>query len=437
MAFSWFYSKLRWWGGEDLRGSSSDQKETFTPNGPGKYADLSLGKTHYIFKGPIEDKSAPLVILLHGVSVFSFIWNRFAELLEARGYRVLCFDFYGHGYSSVPNIKYTRHVFEQQLEELLKHLHLFPTPIDNVIDENDDGPQIIEIDGTNVNQNDGNHYTIPKKTKYSHEVYLIGHSMGSIVATEFAAKYKKIVSKVILFNAAGLPVDISLSTLLPLFLTPLIGLLRRTEYLDTALHAVGNLFGHFGHRVSVNYDDVCKHAFALDEENFLEYINTGREEINNTRSIIPLQNWILGPSLPIASSFRFAKAVHFLVGSWLLQSRIENRAIVLLSVVRDLPLLDADHSSTLKQLSDIPVLIIWGEEDGILPLHLSEKFRKHVPHAFIMKIPGSDHAAFLQRPKTSFKMITQFLDNDFEELHSYQRQQIQFRGGRGVLLLKN
>jgi pimeloyl-ACP methyl ester carboxylesterase len=436
MAFSWFYSKLRWWGGEDLRKSSSDQNETFIPNGPGKYADLSLGKTHYIFKGPVEDKSAPLVILLHGVSVFSFIWNRFAELLEARGYRVLCFDFYGHGFSSVPNVKYTRHVFEQQLEDLLEHLHLFPTPISNVVDENEDGPQIIEIDGTNVNQNEGNAYTTPKERKYSHEVYLIGHSMGGLVATEFALKHKQIVSKVILFNAAGLPVDISLSTFLPLLLTPLIGIIRRTEYFDTAAHALGRLFGHFGHRISVNYDDVCKHAVALDEEHLLEFRN-GREEIKKTRSIIPLQNWILGPSLPIASSFRFVKAVHFLMGTWLLQSRMENRAIVLLSVVRDLPLLDADHSKTLQQLSDVPLLIIWGEEDGILPLHLIEKFRKHAPHAFIMKIPGSDHAAFLQRPKTSFRMITKFLDNDFEELHSYQHQQIQFPGGRGVLLLKN
>jgi pimeloyl-ACP methyl ester carboxylesterase len=371
------------------------------------------------------------VILLHGASVFSFIWNRFAELLEARGYRVLCFDWYGHGFSAVPKVQYTRHLFEQQLEELLDHLHLLPSPLDANSEENQQPPPIIEINDNNFNVYGEQK---PKKQQYSHEVYLIGHSMGGLIATEFAAKYKQWITKVILFNAVGLPVDISMSTILPLLLNQLVRIVRRTEYLDTAAHALGKLFGHFGHRMSVQYEDICKHALMLDEEHMIEYKNE-REKTKSIKDLIPLQKWLFGSALPVASSLRFAKSLHFLMGTWLLQSKMENRALVLLSIARDLPLLDANHSNTLQQLSDIPLLIIWGEEDGLLPLHMIEKFKKQVPHAYIMRLPGSDHAAFLQRPKSSFKMITHFLDEEFEEIHKHQ--QIQFSQGRNVVLLKN
>lgn len=56
---------------------------------PGEYIDLKHGTTHYFLKGPVD---GPLIVLLHGVSVFSFVWNRIAELLIGRGYRVLTFD---------------------------------------------------------------------------------------------------------------------------------------------------------------------------------------------------------------------------------------------------------------------------------------------------------------------------------------------------------
>lgn len=55
---------------------------------PGEYITLKHGNTHYILQGPKEGK---LVVMLHGISVYSFIWINFANLLEKQGYRVLMF----------------------------------------------------------------------------------------------------------------------------------------------------------------------------------------------------------------------------------------------------------------------------------------------------------------------------------------------------------
>lgn len=71
---------------EDLNGINAMVKAE-----PGETLNLKHGKTHYILQGPVHDKSAPLVVFLHGASVFSFIWSRFAHSLASKGYRVLSF----------------------------------------------------------------------------------------------------------------------------------------------------------------------------------------------------------------------------------------------------------------------------------------------------------------------------------------------------------
>jgi hypothetical protein len=56
---------------------------------PGQYIALKDGLCHYILRGPEEGK---LFILLHGISVYSFIWMKLATELNKNGYRVLMFD---------------------------------------------------------------------------------------------------------------------------------------------------------------------------------------------------------------------------------------------------------------------------------------------------------------------------------------------------------
>jgi hypothetical protein len=59
-------------------------------------------------------------------------------------------------------------------------------------------------------------------------------------------------------------------------------------------------------------------------------------------------------------TLRFAKALTFLYQCWMHQIAINaDRAHVLLSVIRNFPLLDANHSEALKKIQEqIPVLIV-------------------------------------------------------------------------------
>lgn len=65
---------------------------------PGDFVQLKHGNTHYLLKTPTkQDDSTPvnttkeLIVMLHGASVFSFIWNRFAQWFLAAGYPVFMF----------------------------------------------------------------------------------------------------------------------------------------------------------------------------------------------------------------------------------------------------------------------------------------------------------------------------------------------------------
>ena len=84
---------------------------------PGKaFAALPGGVTHYEWTGP-ED--GPVVVLIHGFTSPSFIWDYQAGPLAENGFRVLRYDLYGRGLSDRPKVQYTADRFDRQLFELL------------------------------------------------------------------------------------------------------------------------------------------------------------------------------------------------------------------------------------------------------------------------------------------------------------------------------
>jgi pimeloyl-ACP methyl ester carboxylesterase len=428
MALNWIISKVSssiWsWTKPKLSHGEDGIERTY----PGETVKLSHGTTHYFLKGPIEDKTAPLVVFCHGASVFSFIWSRFAQMLASKGYRVLLFDFYGHGYSDVPDVNYSHHLYRQQLEELMEYLNLFPKPLDPSKEE--DLPPLIEIDVGKPIEGQ-----LPKisqaRTECTHELYLIGHSMGGLVASEFASKHKNLVTKVVLFNSAGLPVDIKLSNALPFLLHHVVYLMRRTDLLDYPIHALGKALQYVGHKWDVSYEDLCKHAHELDEEPLISHPPKPPSQFSLT-SIVPspIPRTLLGPTTEtMLSTYRFMKAIRFLLHTWFHQLSVNQRSPVLLSIAKDFPLLDADHSEALTQLEQIPVLVMWGEEDGLLPADNLDKFQKCLPHAVVLKIPKTDHAAFLQQPALVFETMMRFFVGEEDK-----SQQI---GHHSVFLVKS
>ncbi|GAB1622644.1 alpha/beta hydrolase [Agarivorans albus] len=120
---------------------------------PGKHVQLSHGLVHFHREG---QRTAPVVVLIHGFSAFSYVWERNVNSLLKQGYQVISVDLYGRGYSARPNTAYTRQLFVEQIKELLE---------DQQIDE---------------------------------PVYLAGLSMGGAISVRFAELYPDRVAGLIL-----------------------------------------------------------------------------------------------------------------------------------------------------------------------------------------------------------------------------------------------
>ncbi len=75
--------------------------------------------THYELTGP---EGAPLVVLIHGISIPMYSWDNLAPRLVQSGYRVLRYDVYGRGESAYPKADYDRNLLMSQLTNLLDAL---------------------------------------------------------------------------------------------------------------------------------------------------------------------------------------------------------------------------------------------------------------------------------------------------------------------------
>jgi len=290
-------------------------------------------------------------------------------MLVAKGYKVLMFDFYGHGFSSIPKVSYTIELFREQLEELLVKLELQDSPL-----------------------------------------ILLGHSMGGLVASEFAGKHQERVAKVILLNSAGLPVAPTLRNMLPFAFQALCRVARSTHLFDIGAHLLARVMKLHGSYCSISYNELCLSSNSLDEEE--EEKEVEERESSNKKGSFLSTLWVRAKTLVLTEKgTRFADSARFLYKTWMYQVCVsEGRSNVLLSILRDCPLLDANHSATFAKIkkANIPLLIIWGENDGVLPQSLLEDYRKCLPDATYLSLPG-DHAVFLQKPMQVFDSILKFI----------------------------
>jgi len=130
-------------------------------NAPGQFVTLPDGVTHYELAGPPEGQP---VVLVHGFSVPSFIWDPTFTGLAEKGFRVVRYDLFGRGYSDRPDVVYDQALFARQLYALL----------------------------------DAVGFTAP--------INLAGLSMGGAIAVGFAAEHPERVRTLALLSPAGFPV---------------------------------------------------------------------------------------------------------------------------------------------------------------------------------------------------------------------------------------
>jgi len=157
---------------------------------------LKYGNTAYSLSQPPENKTRTqqdLVVCLHGITWWSYIYNHLKKDLLKQGYRVLTLDFYGRGNSDAPNVNYNLNLFVEQIEELLEAL------------------------------------------KISEKFILLGLSMGGGVAAGYAAKHYNRILKLLLLAPAGTPVVmpfIAKLTLAPVIGYPIFALFGKSTMLS-------------------------------------------------------------------------------------------------------------------------------------------------------------------------------------------------------------
>ena len=58
---------------------------------------------------------------------------------------------------------------------------------------------------------------------------------------------------------------------------------------------------------------------------------------------------------------------------------------------------------------ELPVLILWGEDDGFLPVHIAERLNDAMPTSTLGVLPGCGHFVTEDAPETLAPMIYEYL----------------------------
>ena len=89
----------------------------------GHWAQLSKGNIYYRWHHP-EQKNGQTIVMVHGFSTPSFVWNGLLDGLLNKGYSILVYDHYGRGFSERPRTKYSLDFYVETLKELISHQNI-------------------------------------------------------------------------------------------------------------------------------------------------------------------------------------------------------------------------------------------------------------------------------------------------------------------------
>ena len=87
-----------------------------------EFIQLSKGFTYYKWEN--KDSNTTPIVLVHGFSVPSYIWDPTFEMLSRNGHSVISLDLYGRGFSQNLNDDYTDELFANQVIDLIENLDI-------------------------------------------------------------------------------------------------------------------------------------------------------------------------------------------------------------------------------------------------------------------------------------------------------------------------
>ena len=72
------------------------------------------------------------------------------------------------------------------------------------------------------------------------------------------------------------------------------------------------------------------------------------------------------------------------------------------------PLPDRGLSKRLHRMI-APTLIIWGEDDALIPVHYAHEYGRLIPHSRVEVIPDCGHVAQVEKPDATAALVKEFL----------------------------
>jgi pimeloyl-ACP methyl ester carboxylesterase len=185
---------------------------------------------------------------------------------------------------------------------------------------------------------------------------LVGHSLGGGVAMQFSYQFPAHTERLILVSSGGLGRDVNLilrAACLPgadLFLATVAGPLA------AAGSSIGRALGRVGWRPAPDLQEVASGFASLaDRSTRTAFLHTLRSVVGTTGQRINATN-------------------------------------------------------RLYLAADMPTMLIWGENDPIIPAHHAESAHERMPGSRLVTFPGSGHMPHLDQPKRFADALLDFID---------------------------
>jgi pimeloyl-ACP methyl ester carboxylesterase len=260
---------------------------------------------HYVEAGP---PGAPAVVFLHGITGSRRYWEKRVRPLADR-YRLVLPDLLGFGLSPKPYLDYTMEVFRDSVRAFIEEVGLADRPIT-----------------------------------------FVGHSLGSLIALEYAALHRDHVQRMVLMS-------------LPRFQDP------------ATAHA---LFW----RGSSHYRRL------LNQQSFRHTLGQMRRS---------------GLELTFRYMFRFP---------WAVIADSHKFTFKSLTSTLECCLLNYQIDRVLPAVPPVPVLLIHGEQDSVAPLAHVSDLPERYPYMRLLALNGTGHHVFLTHTRTCLEHVNRFLSED-------------------------
>ncbi|MGE5553438.1 MAG: alpha/beta fold hydrolase [Betaproteobacteria bacterium] len=291
-----------------------------------KVSGLSLHYERYapvgeaaLYGGPAGAALAPPVLLLHGLGASTAVWLKTAPELARAGFTVYALDFPGFGGSEVPQTKISVLDLPGYVAAFLRELGVG-------------------------------------------RVSVVGNSMGGYVAWLLAADHPELVDKLVLIDAAGLPLP-----------DPLPETIQRLRPWYLGLPGA-------------------------------EFIGENVEKVLNGPEMRGLSQEISRPYIeqvfadPTRLTPEIFEALH--------RSFLASRSVFLGRL--DFPLPAPDFARRLSGVA-APTLVVWGGRDALLPASDGGRFAALIPRAQLVVYPELGHVPMLEDPQAFLTDLLRFL----------------------------